>query len=98
MKEKYIKLICKNVIENNNSYIYYFANALGDKLDYPSDGKVILSINYNGICYMNEYELISDIDDAIDNVYKIIITNENDFSNLFINNIDINSFVDCILY
>ena len=98
MKEKYIKLICKNIVENNNSYIYYFANALDEHLDYPFNGKVILSMDYEKICYMNEYELLSDIDDAYNNVYKIVIIDENDFSNLFIRNIDINSFVDCIFY
>lgn len=97
MNDKSIKLVCKNVIEENNSYVYYFANALDNSLKYPLNGKINLCIIFDSIEYNNQYVLLSNSNDALNNVYKIIVTPENYFSNLFIKLININSFVDCFI-
>lgn len=87
-------LIIKNIVENDGIYKYYFANALGESLEYYDNIGILLTIKYNDIIYSNVCYLDSDVDDASNNVYKINIINDCEFSNILINNYDINSFVE----
>lgn len=96
----YQKLLIKNIIEvNSNTKIFYFCNALGDKLATFRPGQYItLMFQFDDKFVSRPYSLSSSPNDALNNVYRINVTRVKNgiVSNYMLDNLDIGDVIDSL--